>query len=152
MTSLPTFQQLVRLFRLAQHLREGDDLRPDDRAALANALAAYLSGAAPDIDSAMGLKLSPGERDWRTVSALAQRDEILRTAASRFYSGSPSAQADAMARDLRHYAASGWRHERIHDICPARHQGKKGELLWRVLKARDYVLTPRAIRSILARS
>lgn len=140
---------VYRLFDLAETLETCAPLAADDARTLAAMVRAAIAGE--PIEHALGIERGPGQRTLATTAALAARDLALREA-GRFYPGPPSAQAEALARDLRHYAASGWLYERTHDTCPARHKDKKGELLWRVLKARDYVLTPRAIRSILARS
>ncbi|PVE22305.1 hypothetical protein DC522_21730 [Microvirga sp. KLBC 81] len=138
-----------RLFNLAKVLETCAPLADEDARLLASVIRGVITGQ--PVEPVLGLAHGPGQRTLATQAALALRNDLLREAAIRFYPDlPPSAQARELARDLQRYAATGWLRERMHDACPVRHVGKQGELLWRILKARDNPLRPRAIRKILA--
>jgi hypothetical protein len=78
--------------------------------------------------------------DRREAAALRRaglrgRDELIRRAATGFYTGSTRARATALLRDAERYAASGWRHDRGSVSCPDRLRGTVRELLWLAFKS-----------------
>jgi hypothetical protein len=140
----------ARLAAAAANLRTGT-LDPKTREQLAESLERIASGE--DAATALGVKRTPGQRTVQTCSALAERDRLLREAAERFQGGlSVAAQAECLRKELLRYHASAWQRERVREQCPDRHLGNLNEYLWRVLKSRDYVLSARALRLILAAS
>ncbi len=139
-----------RLAAMAAGLRAGT-LEPEDRDCLAEAIERVAAGE--DAAAAFGIKRGPGQRAWHTCEALAQRDMLLRHAASCFLGGlSVTEQALRLHVELSRYRASAWARERVNDECPERHRGTIYENLWQVLKLRDAVLGPRSLRLILATS
>src|SRR5207248_580070 len=89
----------------------------DDPAAIAHAdaLDCYLRGSCPSLDDACDLWRTPGQRDARSVFALAERDELVRTAAAD-YGLTPAAFAIA----IEHYRLNAWLRDRTLTDCPLR--------------------------------
>ena len=140
----------VRLSAIAAELRVGA-LDSEAREQLAESLERIASGE--DAATALGVKRAPGQRSWGTRIALDQRDRLLRGAAECFLGGmSVAAQAECLHKTLSRYCASAWQRERVCEQCPGRHRGTIHELLWRVLKLHDRVLSVRSLRLILATS
>ena len=140
----------ARLAAVAASLRDGT-LGQQDRDLLATMIERIAAGE--DAATALGVKRAPGQRKWHTCAALAERDRLLREAAKRFYGGLPVAgQAQNLYVQLMRYSASAWVRERACEACPDRHRGTIHELLWRVLKLHDRVLSARSLRLILATS
>jgi hypothetical protein len=139
----------ARLAAMAASLRTGA-LGAEDREQLAGMIERIANGA--DAANALGLKRSPGQCTWHTCVALAERDRLLRVAATRFAGLSMAEQAMALHRELSRYHATAWRRERVYDRCPDRHLGTLHEFLWRVLKTHDHVLAARSLRLVLAKS
>ena len=140
----------LRLSAIAADLRAGA-LDAEAREQLAESLERIASGE--DAATALGIKCSPGQRAWRTRTALSERDRILRNAAARFFKGlSVAAQADRLHKELSRYYASAWQREQICAQCPDRHLGTIHKFLWRALKMHDRVLSARSLRLILATS
>lgn len=139
-----------RLRALAAALRGRDTIAEETADDLADGLEAYLAGVA-DLESALGLKPAPGGRQWRTEKALAERDRILREAATLCWAGRPmTEQARQLALAIHRYAGSGWSRDRKQDHCPEHLHGKVQAHIWRALKARDRSLGERALRRILS--
>ncbi len=140
----------ARLAAAAVSLRNGT-LGPQDRDLLATMIERIAAGE--DAAAALGVKRAPGQRTLRTCAALAERDRLLREAAKRFYGGLPvAAQAQHLHVQLTRYSAIAWVRERACEACPDRHRGTIHELLWRVLRLHDRVLSARSLRLILATS
>ena len=92
-----------------------------------------------------------GKRTAQTIEALAERDRLVRAMAARFFGGmSALAAATAIHCELIRYQSSAWTIERVLDACPQRHVGRLREFTWRILKARDYIPSVRALRRTLA--
>jgi hypothetical protein len=96
------------------------------------------------------IRVKPGQRSWAIRAALAERDALIRELASRFYPGSRNGQAEAICRDLRRYESTTWQRARADLECP--HRDDRRRLLWRILKARDWVPSQSLIQKILATS
>lgn len=123
-----------------------------DRAALAERVRLYLTGAADGVslDAAFGVARSAGALPWWRVAALAERDTALRALAASHYAGRPLArQANEIRSALLAYAASSWRFDRRETAPPARYLGTPHEIMFDVLKACDVVPSVRQIRRIL---
>lgn len=92
-----------------------------------------------------------GKRTAQTIEALAERDRLVRAMAARFFGGmSALTAATAIHCELTRYQSSAWTFERVLDECPQRHRGRLREFTWRILKARDYLLSVRALRRTLS--
>jgi len=140
----------ARLFALADGLKRGT-LDAQHRCQIAEMIERIAGG--DDATAALGLKRRPGQRQWTTCAALAERDRHLCEAAMRFFLGlSFAEQARRLHTELLRYHATAWQRERTLDACPDRHTGNLHEFLWRALKAHDHVPAARSIRLILARS
>jgi hypothetical protein len=96
-------------------------------------------------------------RDRREAAALRRaglrsRDELIRRAATGFYTGSTRARATALLQDARRYAATGWRVDRGRVTCPGSICGTARELLWQAMKAhKTFPSSISMIEKILAR-
>ena len=131
----------------------GNGLPVADAAAIRAAVDAYLAGKAGSLDQAFGLKPRAGERSWRTAAAIAERDRLIRQTAIKFWPAHKHAQqARLLAGALRHYGGTAWSREKLAEECPTRHRGQIYEACWFILRARDYSVSERQIRSILAAS
>lgn len=140
----------ARLVATAASLRNGT-LGPEDRDLLATMIERIADGE--DAATALGVKRAPGQRTLQACAALAERNRLLRDAAARFLGGlSVAEQAHRLYRDLSRYCATAWQRERVCEQCPDRHLGSLHEFLWAALKHRDYVLSVRSLRLILAAS
>jgi hypothetical protein len=79
---------------------------------------------------------------------LRARNELIRDAAARFYSGTPRARAISLLQDADRYAASGWRHHRAQVKCPPELAGSVREILWHMFKTHPRF--PTGIRQLQA--
>ena len=94
-----------------------------------------------------------GRRTPSTVLAIDERDHFLRVAADRFCVGMSDRAAATMLRTkLARYQTGAWRRDRVEALCPTRHRSRIDELLWCVLRVRDYVPSERTIRAALAQA
>jgi hypothetical protein len=73
-------------------------------------------------------------QDDSPSARLERRDELIREAAARFYTGTPRARAIRLLEDANRYAASGWRHHRAQVKCPPELVGSVREMLRHMLK------------------
>ncbi|WP_141933926.1 hypothetical protein [Bradyrhizobium sp. UNPA324] len=119
-----------------------------------SSLTALRDGSLDAADAARlaeALRVKPGERSWATRAALAERDDLIREYARRYYpQRSRNEQSQCVARDLARYEGSAWRNARAASLCP--HCDPRRQLLWRILKA--WPVHPKASRisQILSRS
>lgn len=105
-----------------------------DRASL-DALRNGPIGAADAARLADALRIKPGERSWATRAALAERDNLIRGYAQRYYpERSRNEQSQCVARDLARYEAGAWRNARSAPECP--HRDPRRLMLFQILKAR----------------
>jgi hypothetical protein len=82
---------------------------------------------------------------------LDRRDELIREAVARFYSGTPRARAISLLQDANRYAATGWRHHRTRTKCPDELIGSVRELLWHAFKTHPRFPTGlRQLQAIIA--
>jgi hypothetical protein len=112
-----------------------------------------LSALSPDELSRLRelLRVRPGQRSLETRAALAQRDDLIREYGRRFYPGlSKNRQAECIHRDLNRYATSAWQRHRSDVECP--HRDARQQMLWQILKARDWVPSHSLIQKILQRA
>jgi hypothetical protein len=143
---------IVRLARLAEALEAGVLLPAAEALSLAGDLKRYLQGGV-ELDVALGLKPSAGERSLTTRFAMVDRDERLRAAADRWFPGrSDSDAAEELGTALSRFWATAWRSCRTDEVCPPRYAGNIRADLWAILKARPYPLKARSIRAVLAMS
>jgi hypothetical protein len=100
----------------------------------------------------VGVELLKGGASFESAfGATGGRDELLRQAWWEFFPAmSAHATAEAIATAWARYAETGWRHERLSEVCPAHRAGRIEGLFWRLMKAQDRTLSSRQIRRILA--
>ena len=92
----------------------------------------------------------PGRRSPATLRAIAERDRLLREAASGFCAGmSELAAAVKLSAALKQYSTSGWRRDAAEQTCPPRHAGSLREMCWRILKVRDASVSSETVRRAL---
>lgn len=130
--------------RVTEALAAGTLPERDDCTWLVSEAQKYYDGECGLVE-ALGLNVDAGQRDPRTVLALQLRDESVR-AASKYW---PVAENLHLA--LNRYFCAGWKRERELRDCPAHRIGKPEEFLWRILKAREHVISSKQIRDILRR-
>lgn len=95
------------------------------------------------------LRVKPGERSWATRAALAERDNLIREYAQRFYPNrSRNDQAQCVERDLARYEATAWRDARAAPECP--HRDPRRRLLWHIFKAWPVPLKARRVNQLLS--
>ena len=146
----PPMESHAHLAAMVDDLRR-EALTPENRDRLAEMLGRAVAGV--DAAEALGIKRKPGQRTWQTGEALVERDHLLREAAAQFLTGlSVAGQARRLHLEWSRYHAGAWQRERVLERCPDRHVGTVRELLWRVLKLHDRVLSARTLRLMLARS
>jgi hypothetical protein len=125
---------------LCAKLRAGV-LQPAERIRLADVIAVLRSGAAPDLESAMGIVAKNEEYATRDT-------EIYSAVAHCLADSSEREQAKKISKVLNRYHATGWSGERHLDTYP----GEKGtlrEFAWRILKAKDRALSEEGVRAVL---
>lgn len=99
------------------------------------------------------LRCRPGQRSLETQKMVAQRDNLIRAAARTLYWPNSSAAefARAFHRDLDRYHGGPWRRDRCCNVCPAKYFGTATEILWKVLRTIESVLSERRLRHIVGR-
>jgi hypothetical protein len=104
------------------------------------------------LDAAMGLRPGPGERHPTTLRRTTERDRALGIAAMHFAEPSRRAVARRLAEALRRYEATGWRRDRLCEVCP-HDPSSPAAALWHVLKMnRGEPLAAERIRKIWGES
>lgn len=101
------------------------------------ALALYESGARHglDLDAALGLRPGPGGTTWWEQEAAAQRDDLVRLIAARYFGGlSQRAQAEAITHKVRGYEAGAYRAHRKFAAAPRAILGSVRAWLFALLK------------------
>jgi hypothetical protein len=135
------------LLRLAEHL---DTVREPWAVSLSARLERLLDGEDPA--RALGLRSTRGRRRWRTVNAIQRRNAILRTIAAEFFPDmKPARQGQEIARELRRYAATGWRFDQDKAACPHPEDSLRAHF-WLLMRESGTGLSARRIRKILATS
>lgn len=133
-----------RLAELAAALCEDRAPPADVASEFCRAVGAYLGGAAPTLDDALGLTPQPGEAHWRTQEARQRRDEVLRRAAAEF--GLSGAQ---LAAELSSYRCRAWQRDCDLPDYPPRYHGTLWANLWTALRACDRPLSVRSVQMIV---
>lgn len=112
-------------------------------------VARVISGDEESLDAAFGLKPGPGERSWRTISALQRRDDLIRQVAAEHYAGMTAREAgERISIELGRFRNShDWRRSRAATTCPF--TGPKAKW-WQILRLIDRPIGASRIRQILA--
>ncbi len=125
-------------------------INPADLETVVEAFAQVLEGDAETLDKALGFVPAPGLHRPGTISSRSRRDALLREAAARFWPNLPRiAQAVELHRTLRRYHSTAWQRERALRSCPNGKVGTIYEFCWRILKARDQILSVERLRKLL---
>lgn len=138
------------LLRIREKIASSEPLADDEARYFLRAIDEWLSGS--EFATAFGVKPGPGEADPRTTIAENRRDELIRTAAQKFFGQVPAARrAEELHRAWARYFDGAWHamDSRLAD-CPTRYVGKLEALLFQITKLRPHVLSERQIRRILA--
>jgi hypothetical protein len=139
-----------RLDRLRTFLRTGEGFNPDDAELLVASLDRYFDQCC-SLDEAMGVRRGPGENHPGAAMRFEKRNAAVRCAAALNGALIP-ANFKTLAEKWERYHASGWRHERTLDSCPAHRAGRIEGYFWEALKAYDRVLGPKQIQEIVGTS
>lgn len=92
-----------------------------------------------------------GKRLPETLASIELRNELLREARRRFFPYCPEREAAReIASALSRFQSSAWIRERCLEVCPERHRGRLGELLWTLLHVRDHVPSFATIRNAIS--
>lgn len=132
---------------LADHLRTGAPLQPDERDILADALDAYLDGAVP-LDRALGLRKWGGVSPAR-AAALADRDGMIRRlwrSSPDWVALDPAAAARVMRLSASRYEQVRWPRERDHLSAPS---AEPAATWWRVFQTYGRVPGAKRLQQIL---
>lgn len=136
---------ISRLERVTKAMEAGRLPEPDDMAAHARSLRAYIDRDVDTTDRALGL-VQAFYNDPRVSLRFAKRDEFLREAARHF-----NLDADGLEAALRRYELSGrWKRDQTCDECPARLLGSENEFIWKALREVPRFIKRRQIEEILA--
>ena len=142
-------EALLRLRRVAAAMAVGAAPTFDDALDHAAGLLCYLDKECRSLVIAFDLDLSAGQRDARTVAALADRDQLIRQAvAQHFALEGRTRAAAAFAVALSRYRVSAWRFDRKREICPVQYGGTLRAVLFEILKASDSNLSARRVAQI----
>lgn len=148
MSALPTLDQLAALRALAALGRQSSDA---DVQSVAAALDKWLTDQeAGTLDDALNLAPAPGRRRVQTIAAIAQRDQLLRDAASTFFPGQSTAeQARRLATALARYRrGADWSRDRA--AGDVTYRDTLRGYCWAALRIRDHDLSERQIRRVLS--
>lgn len=106
-------------------------------------LQAWLNRDFETIDQALGV--APEQSQWhpRTLVEFARRNEAVRAAAQEWKSHGE------LARALKRYRDTGWRHDRLEDVLPVRLAHRPERHLWKILRERDVALSKSSISRIV---
>lgn len=103
---------------------------------LSNGISSFLAGETRTLDAALGLQTGQSQRRWQTVQTIARRDAFIQDAA-RFFDGSDTAKARAIAAALHVYSTRRWPRDRRQDATPEAYRSKIDEILFLVLAASE---------------
>ena len=91
-----------------------------------------------------------GKRTPSTLLMIDERDALL-VEAARFFPGCSDREiARRLRTSLVTYQNGRWRRDRVEALCPPQHTGKLTAVMWAILKTKDYVVSERLLRTVLA--
>ncbi len=144
---------IANLRLVAKRCREGQRLEGELARWLSDGLETFLSHRVHSLHEALGLRMPKGGVPWWREEAIRKRDAALRQLAAICLGGlSVTAQARAVGRLARRYAASAWRFDRERDVMPVGYADKMQQWIWIAFKSgAPMPLGERQLRQILGK-